>query len=390
LVTYTYKGGTEHRGLLTTLTDSSLGTVSGVYDAGGALTTQTLASGLSQAFSTDPTGATTNTTWTDNTGNVFLSDTVVPDAHGQWATESGSGLPWARTYGYDQAGRLTSVQETQNGTCTTRTYTFDINSNRTQAASYPADSTGACTTTSTPTSTQTLTYDNADRMLPTGTATGTAYDAWGRITTLPAALTASPTAGDTTVGYFANDMVNTLTQGPGTRTWTLDPGGRLAQMATTGLGSTAQTNHYPDASTDSPTWVLDTDPTGAVTNHRYLTGLAGNLLADLSTGAATSTQIQLVGLHGDVEVTTTPTATASPDGATLDVDEYDNIRDSTGNTTTGPRYSWLGGKQRATDTGTTGLILMGARLYTPKLGRFLSTDPVYAATTIRIPIRQTQ
>jgi RHS repeat-associated protein len=51
--------------------------------------------------------------------------------------------------------------------------------------------------------------------------------------------------------------------------------------------------------------------------------------------------------------------------------------DATGATTTGPRYGWLGGKQRATDTGTTGLTLMGVRLYAPVLGRFLSTDPVY-------------
>ena len=37
----------------------------------------------------------------------------------------------------------------------------------------------------------------------------------------------------------------------------------------------------------------------------------------------------------------------------------------------------LGAKQRATDTGTTGLTLMGVRLYAPVTGRFLSTDPVY-------------
>jgi len=35
--------------------------------------------------------------------------------------------------------------------------------------------------------------------------------------------------------------------------------------------------------------------------------------------------------------------------------------------TTGPRYGWLGGKQRATETGVTGLTLMGVRLYSPIL-----------------------
>ena len=45
--------------------------------------------------------------------------------------------------------------------------------------------------------------------------------------------------------------------------------------------------------------------------------------------------------------------------------------------TTGIGYGWLGTKQRATDAGTSGLTLMGVRLYTPTLGRFLTTDPVY-------------
>ncbi|MET9375827.1 RHS repeat-associated core domain-containing protein [Streptomyces sp. NPDC002992] len=40
------------------------------------------------------------------------------------------------------------------------------------------------------------------------------------------------------------------------------------------------------------------------------------------------------------------------------------------------RYSWLGGQQRSAET-VTGLTLMGARLYNPQTGRFLSADPVY-------------
>ncbi|WP_404375162.1 RHS repeat-associated core domain-containing protein [Kytococcus sedentarius] len=40
-------------------------------------------------------------------------------------------------------------------------------------------------------------------------------------------------------------------------------------------------------------------------------------------------------------------------------------------------YGWLGGKERATPTGTFGLTLMGARLYNPVTGRFTTTDPVY-------------
>jgi len=93
-------------------------------------------------------------------------------------------------------------------------------------------------------------------------------------------------------------------------------------------------------------------------------------------------------LHGDVLRTTTPSATLAPDGVGVWTDEYGRVLDATGSLTTGPRYGWLGGKQRATDTGATGLTLMGVRLYSPIIGRFLSTDPVYGgnANTYTYPV----
>ena len=123
----------------------------------------------------------------------------------------------------------------------------------------------------------------------------------------------------------------------------------------------------------------DTAADGTVTNRRYVVGITG-FLAEVATPAAGGTAnltIQLTGLHGDVLRTTSPTATGSPDGAAVDADDYGIVHDTTGATTTGPRYGWLGGEQRATDTGTTGRTLMGVRLYSPATCRFLSTDPVY-------------
>ncbi|WP_156163735.1 RHS repeat-associated core domain-containing protein, partial [Demequina subtropica] len=43
-------------------------------------------------------------------------------------------------------------------------------------------------------------------------------------------------------------------------------------------------------------------------------------------------------------------------------------------------YGWLGGSERATD-GSTGLMLMGVRLYNPATGLFTSVDPVPGGNT---------
>ncbi|HZB50164.1 MAG TPA: RHS repeat-associated core domain-containing protein, partial [Mycobacteriales bacterium] len=51
--------------------------------------------------------------------------------------------------------------------------------------------------------------------------------------------------------------------------------------------------------------------------------------------------------------------------------EYGNVREGGGT----HRYGWLGAKQRSAET-PTGLFLMGARLYNPTTGRFLSVDPI--------------
>ncbi|MFY1656119.1 hypothetical protein [Micromonospora sp. WMMD1274] len=54
------------------------------------------------------------------------------------------------------------------------------------------------------------------------------------------------------------------------------------------------------------------------------------------------------------------------------------------------RYGWLGGKQRSAEA-FGGAILMGVRLYSPSLGRFLRVDPVPTVVAIHMttsaPIR---
>lgn len=78
----------------------------------------------------------------------------------------------------------------------------------------------------------------------------------------------------------------------------------------------------------------------------------------------------LTNLHGDI-VSTATTGATTFDGQVLDTDENGNTKSNTA----GGRYGWLGGKQRSAEA-LGGVVLMGVRLYTPALGRFLQTDPI--------------
>ena len=355
-----YDGGGEHRGLPTASTDSGLGgAITAAYDADATLTTQTMPNGITATRTIDPSGDVTKVAYAKS-GSFWFDDRQDSNIHGQWRFHFGpSG---SEAYGYDPAGRLAAVWDSRNGQpCVQRSYGFDADSNRTALDVYPANASGTCPPGTTPTTTS-YSYDAADRLQPSGIAAGLTYNAFGRTTTLPAALAGGT---QTTIGYYTTDMVASQTQGSLTRSWTLDPARRLRAAAMT--GQPTKTNHYSDTG-DSPAWIDEGDGTRT----RYVTGLDGNLVAAVtSTGTAvTDVRYQLVGLHGDVITTTSPAA-ATPDGAFLDYNEYGSPR----GTTPTARYGWLGGKQRSSDS-LAGLTLMGVRLYHPALGRFLQVDPV--------------
>jgi RHS repeat-associated protein len=380
---YAYNdSGADRRGTVASVTDSAAGTITAGYDAGGALVRRTLPSGMAQSYTSDATGDTVATAWTGSDGGTLVSDAQVSDGHGRWRLESlgGSTPGWStRSYGYDGAGRLTSVAEARSATsCVTRTYGWDVNSNRTSRTVYPGDADGACLTGTSPSSSQTVAVDAADRLLDSGSAAGIGYDAWGRVVSVPAGLTSTGAAGAAAVTYYAHDLVRSLSQGGVTRTWGLDPAGRAATQTVTGTSPGQLVNHYGDPGSDSPAWTLET--TGATsTLHRYLAGPGGYLGEATTTAGTTTVGIGLSGLHGDVYATVPVTMTAPLTPAiTTSSDEFGAVTTAgTDTTTTGARYGWLGTAQRPTDTGTTGIILMGVRLYAPLLGRFLTTDPVY-------------
>jgi YD repeat-containing protein len=112
IISYTYRGGGEHRDMPTGMTVSGLsGQFTASYDADGQLTSQQLPNGLTQAFTRDTTGQTTGLK--DNVAGQptdWLSDTVTPTVHGQWADEHAT--TGTKTYSYDGLGRLTVATDT--------------------------------------------------------------------------------------------------------------------------------------------------------------------------------------------------------------------------------------------------------------------------------------
>lgn len=484
---YTYDGtdaagAVERRGLVTKVTVSRSGlnetaanllTYRGAYDDAGALTTETMPGGLTQDWSFDEVGQTTGmtysgqvTSYTTGTDPVTGEPTYTPgtvDPHGTWlawtqerdamgkvvrefngpsaafdgnpgVTDPGAiGAPTGvgdaraadRAYGYDRAGRLTSVNdriaaalgvEADPATpasdalpCTVRTYGFNSNGNRT-SSSVDTHGDGNCGGTADAHTATTYSYDTADR--PTaGGDTGTngpgaySYDPFGRQTTIPAVDAPDPSKGDITLGYYDTDMARTITQGTvgssTTTTYTLDEQQRRTTSVTGPTGSaagaantTTTVRHYTGRS-DNPAWtdVTTVDATGTAqptVTSRYTQTLTGDLGAQIgSDGSAT---LSLGNPHGDAVTTVTIPAGTDESTAAVCINGWTDYTEYGGPTdTTSPDalatvggsigYGWLGLKERATPTEAAGLTLMGVRLYNYTRGSFTSLDPVAGGNT---------
>ncbi|MFF3072160.1 DNRLRE domain-containing protein [Kitasatospora sp. NPDC057904] len=370
--TYTYDTTKDARGLPTSKSDSNAGTFGVTYDGNGAPATETLPGSVTLTENVDETGQHTSRVYTGATGNVLVSDQAGYSAAGQRVTRALStsgGLGINDTYGYDARGRLTAANETviqnQAQTCTARSYGFDQDTNRTSQNTAVSATTLDGTTPSCPTSGGTTlnhTYDSADRLADTGYT----YDAFGRTTA---------EANGTTTAYYANDLAYQQVSGTNRTTWQLDPTGRFRTSTTeansggTWSQTASRVNHY-DGTGDSPSWTVENTGTGAFT--RNVADLAGDLGATYSS-ANGDIVLQLTNLHSDVTMTL-PIGNSTTPVTVLATDEYGNALTGTGTA----RYDYLGGKERSSET-PTGDVLMGARLYNPTLGRFLSVDPIRGA-----------
>ena len=240
-------------------------------------------------------------------------------------------------------------------TCTTRQYTYDADSNRLTERTYLPATNGTCSTAGAPI-TVSHTYDAADRL----TDSGVAYDAFGDITSLPAAAAGGS---NLTSSYYTDGTLNSVTQAGQTITYSLDPTGRTRQEITSGTSSLTLTDHFDDGS-DSPAWSVD----GSGNWTRYISDIAGSLVATQTNGG--TPVLQLKNLQGDMVATAPVNSTATTLSSQSDSTEFGVPREEFP-----ARYAWHGSDERATAL-PSGVIAMGARTYVPQLGRFLQPDPV--------------
>jgi RHS repeat-associated protein len=357
--TFTYNETTD---LLSEVVDSSHEGMkfTGTYDAEGNLLTEGYPNGMTAYYTYNPVGAPVALEYKKTTHCTekctWFSDTIVPSVHGQWLEQTSTLSHQA--YTYDAAGRLTQVQNTPTGKgCTTRIYAYDEDTNRTSLTTREPNSKGECATEGG--TVEKHTYDTADRL----TDTGTTYNTFGDITSLPAEdAGGKETSESLTSSYYVDGQLQSQTQNGETIGYELDPEDRPRELVDTGKTSADIVNHYAGPG-DAPAWSANMSEWT-----RNIPGIAGSLSAIQNSGAAPV--LQLTNLQGDIIATASLSEIATELISKVDTSEY-----GVPTTTTPAKYSWLGALQLSTEL-PSGVVSMGVRSYVPQLGRYLEPDPV--------------
>ena len=350
--------------------------------------------GTSLSIGTDPAGRTTSMAY-DFASGADVTDTVVRSQSGRVLrgvlTEASN--PSTFTYSYDAAGRLVGASipghelaysfAAQAGCPAGAVVGAGSNGNRTKVT----DTHGGVSTS------MVSCYDGADRLVATtvtdpyggaspvsGTnlnqATGTlGYDAHGNTTTL---------ADQTLTFDVANRHVSTIVSGgpggPVAVTYTRDATDRIVARAASGE---PEVRYAFTGATDTPDLVLDA--TGAVLERTL--ALPGGVVVSLPTTGVASWAY--ANIHGDLVATADASGARTgalsmydPFGQTLDPATGAigtlGADDAVPDTLPGQAdNAWVGQHHKLYEhTSSLAAIEMGARLYLPALGRFLSVDPI--------------
>jgi RHS repeat-associated protein len=335
------------------------------YDAEGNMLTEGYPNGMTATYTYNAVGKSTALQYKKTTHCteekekcIWFKDTVIPSIHGQWIEQT-STLSH-QTYTYDNAGRLTQVQNTPAGKgCTTRIYAYDEDTNRTSLTTREPGSEGKCATEGG--KVETHTYDTADRL----TDAGIKYSEFGDITTLPAGDAEEGAKYELTSTYYTDNQVASQKQNEQTVGYNLDPAGRTLETISTGKPTNSTIMSHYAGPGNAPAWTIN-----PVSDEwrRNIPGISGTLAAIQNNGE--TPVLQLTNLHGDIIATAYLSETATELASKADTSEYGVP------TVSAPaKYSWLGAIELPTEL-PSGVVAMGARSYVPQIGRFLQPDPV--------------
>jgi RHS repeat-associated protein len=335
------------------------------YDAEGNMLTEGYPNGMTSTYTYNAVGKPTALQYKKTTHCteekekcIWFKDTVIPSIHGQWIEQT-STLSH-QTYTYDNAGRLTQVQNTPTGKgCTTRIYAYDEDTNRTSLTTREPGSEGKCATEGG--KVETHTYDTADRL----TDAGIKYSEFGDITTLPAGDAEEGAKYELTSTYYTDNQVASQKQNEQTVGYNLDPAGRTLETISTGKPNNSTIMSHYAGPGNAPAWTIN-----PVSDEwrRNIPGINGTLAAIQNNGE--TPVLQLTNLHGDIIATAYLSETATELASKADTSEYGVP------TVSAPaKYSWLGAIELPTEL-PSGVVTMGARSYVPQIGRFLQPDPI--------------
>ncbi len=355
----------ETTGLLSELVDSSREGMkfTATWDVEGNMLTEGYPNGMTAFYTRNSTGTATGLEYKKLTHCTeekekckWFTDSVVLSIQGQWLSQTSTLSK--QVYKDDAAGRLIEVQNTPAGKgCTSRIYAQDEDTNRTSLTTRESATEKCATEGGT---LENHTYSSADQL----TDSGTAYNPFGDITTLPASDAGGKEPSEAlTSAFYVDNQVASQTQNGQTFGYNLDPAGRTRETVATGKKVSDIISHYAGPG-QSPSWTTSTSGETS----RDIPGIGGELAAIQNNSEAPV--LELANLHGDTIATASLSETATELVSKTDTSEF-----GVPTTTTPPKYSWLGALELPTELAS-GVISMGARSYVPQIGRFLQPDPV--------------
>jgi sugar lactone lactonase YvrE len=333
------------------------GTFTASYDLEYKMTSETYPNGMTTKYTRNPVGEDTEITYEKTTHCTekctWFSETTMPSIHGEVLARTSTLAK--EEYTYDNAARLTQVQETPAGKgCKTRIYAYDEDSNRTSLTTREPGAEGKCATTGG--TAENHTYDEADRLIDTNVS----YETFGNQTKIPAT---DAEGHEITATFYVDNQTHTQTQNGETLTYNTDPEGRNREIESTGTTNSKTINHYPGPG-EAISWASE----GAEKWTRNVPGIDGTLSATQHNSE--TAVLQLHDLQGNIIATAALSETETKLLTTYNSTEYGVPTNGTP-----PKYSWLGAVGLTTELPSGATASRGAS-YVPQLGKPLQTQPV--------------